>query len=263
MARLSDIGVLVTGAAGGLGEAIARRLLSEGAQVVIGDIDGDRGAETAATMGDRARFVPLDVSDESSWQGFVEHAEQFMGQINGLVNNAAYFWMGALTDMPPVDARRTLDVNLLGPLLGTQAVAPRMAEAGGGSIVNISSIDGKKSMNSVAAYSASKWGLRGLTRASALELGRDGIRVNAVLPSNGNPSISAPFVSQMDFERLVPSVPQPILEDAGVKRDVTMGDVAAMVAFLMSDDSATCTGADFLVDAGVTAGDNLPGLPGF
>lgn len=263
MARLSDIGVLVTGAAGGLGEAIARRLLSEGAQVVIGDIDGDRGTETAATLGDRARFAPLDVSDESSWQSFVEHAEQFMGQINGLVNNAAYFWMGALVDMPPADARRTLDVNLLGPLLGTQTVAPRMKAIGGGSIVNISSVDGKKSMNSVAAYSASKWGVRGLSRASALELGRDGIRVNTVLPSTGNPNIASRFMGDMDFDRLTPNVPQPVLEDGGVLRDVTMGDVAAMVAFLMSDDSATCTGADFVVDAGITAGDNLPGLPGF
>lgn len=263
MARLSELGVLVTGGAQGLGEAIVRRLLSEGAQVVIADVNESVGRDLADELGDRSEFVVLDVRSEQSWAEALAAAVGFLGAINGLVNNAGVFWMGPLVDMPVDRAEQVLDVNLLGPLLGTRAIAPAMASAGGGSIVNIASIDGLKSMNSIAAYSASKWGLRGLTKASALELGRDGIRVNAVCPSTGNPDISAPFVDQMDFARLAPTVPTSVLSDDGEPRNVTMGDIASMVAFLMSDDSATCTGADFVIDAGWTAGENLPGLPGF
>lgn len=263
MARLSELGVLVTGGAQGLGEAIVRRLVSEGARVVIADIDELAGESLAETLGERARFVSLDVRSSESWSAAVKVASDFLGKVNGLVNNAGVFWMGALVDMPVDRAEHVLDVNLLGPLLGTQAITPAMVEAGGGSIVNIASIDGLKAMNSIAAYSASKWGLRGLTKAAALELGRNGIRVNAVCPSTGNPNISAPYVDQMDLQKLAPHVPTSVLADGDQSRDVTMGDIAAMVVFLMSDDSATCTGADFVVDAGWTAGENLPGLPGF
>lgn len=263
MARLSELGVLITGGAQGLGEAIGRRLLSEGARVVLADVNEESGIALAESLGERCEFVALDVRSETSWATAVADAAAAIGPINGLVNNAGVFWMGPLVDMPVEKAEQVLDVNLLGPLLGTRAIAPVMAESGGGSIVNIASIDGLKSMNSIAAYSASKWGLRGLTRAAALELGRDGIRVNAVCPSTGNPQISAPFVDQMDFERLAPVVPQSVLADGDQIRDVTMGDIASMVVFLMSDDSATCTGADFVVDAGWTAGEHLPGLPGF
>ena len=143
-----------------------------------------------------------------------------------------------------------------------RTIAPIMASSGGGSIVNISSVDGTKGMNSVAAYNASKWGLRGLTKGAAIELGRDGIRVNAVCPSTGGSNFVAPFYDQMDISRMV-GMRGSVLADDGKTRDVTLGDVAAMVAFLMSDDSATCTGSDFVVDGGWTAGDNVPGLPGF
>lgn len=263
MARLSELGVIVTGGAQGLGEAIVRRLLSEGAKVVIADVNVEAGQALAETLGARTRFVELDVRSEPSWTEAAGEAQEFLGEINGLVNNAAVFWMGQLVEMPVETAEQLLDVNLLGPLLGTRTIAPRMASTGGGSIVNIASIDAMKAMNSIAAYVATKWGLRGLTKASALELGRDGIRVNAVCPSTGNPAISAPFIDQMDLNKLASSVPTSVLVDGDRVRDVTMGDIAAMVAFLMSDDSATCTGSDFVVDAGWTAGENLAGLPGF
>jgi len=263
MSRFENLGVVVTGGAQGLGEAIARRLISEGASVMIADINTIDGAVLADQLGDRAFFTELDVTDESSWHAAVGAAKTHLGEVGGLVNNAAVFWMGALLDMTPDRARHLLDVNLLGPLLGTQIIAPLMAESGGGSIVNISSIDGLHPMNSVAAYSASKWGVRGLTKASALELGRLGIRVNAVCPSMGNPKLAAPYYDQMDFERLIPHAPTSMLFDGDKKRQVTLGDVAAMVAFLLSDDSATCTGADFVVDGGFTAGDYVPGMPGF
>lgn len=263
MSRFENLGVVVTGGAQGLGAAIARRLISEGASVMIADINKIDGAVLADQLGDRAFFTELDVTDESSWHAAAAEAKTHLGSVDGLVNNAAVFWMGRLLDMTADRARHLIDVNLLGPLLGTQTIAPVMAETGGGSIVNISSIDGLHPMNSVAAYSASKWGVRGLTKASALELGRLGIRVNAVCPSAGNPNISAPFQSEMDFERLLPHAPKSMLFDGERQRRVTPGDVAAMVAFLLSDDSATCTGADFVVDGGFTAGDYVPGLPGF
>jgi len=263
MSRFENLSVVVTGGAQGLGEAIARRLISEGARVMIGDINTIDGAVLADQLGDRAFFTELDVTDESSWHAAAGDAKAQLGHVDGLVNNAAVFWMGALLEMTPDRARHMFDVNLLGPLLGTQAMAPMMAETGGGSIVNISSIDGLHPMNSVAAYSATKWGVRGLTKAAALELGQLGIRVNAVCPSTGNPNLSAPFHDQMDFERLLPHAPTSMLFDGEARRRVTPGDVAAMVAFLLSDDSATCTGADFVVDGGFTAGDFVPGLPGF
>jgi 3alpha(or 20beta)-hydroxysteroid dehydrogenase len=139
------------------------------------------------------------------------------------------------------DLRTMIDVNMAGPALGIRAMAPLLADSGGGSIVNIASTEAMRGSANAAVFAATNWGLRGLTRSAALELGGMGIRVNTVCPSTGlltrQPSPSE----------------SPALADGGSARAVTMGDVAAMVAFLLSDDSATCTGGDFMVDAGASA----------
>lgn len=255
--------VLVTGAAQGLGEAVAGRVVDLGGQVLIGDVQDELGAEVAERLGGAAAFHHLDVTSEADWVAAVAAADDRFGGLDGLVNNAALLHMGPLEEMDPDRARTLLEVNLLGPMLGIRAVTPVLRAAGGGSIVNISSIGGLEGMNSTVAYNATKWGLRGVTRAAALELGRDGVRVNAVCPAMGNPDMPAPFLDRFDLPRYLQHAPVPSLHVGGTVRAVDRFDVAEMVVWLLSDAAAACSGADFVVDAGWTAGPFCPGLPGF
>jgi 3alpha(or 20beta)-hydroxysteroid dehydrogenase len=165
--------------------------------------------------------------------------------------------------MPAAEMERVLRVNLLGTMLGTRAVIPALRAAGGGSIVNVTSIEALGGMNSVGAYTASKWGARGFTKSAALELGRDGIRVNCVCPSAGNPEMHAPFRAGIDGKRYARHVPPPVLFEEGRPASVDVEDVAALVCFLLSDESRRITGAEVAVDAGWTAGKLCPGLPDF
>jgi 3alpha(or 20beta)-hydroxysteroid dehydrogenase len=260
---LEDRRVVVTGGAQGLGEVIAARIVDLGGQVLIADVLADRGAATAERLGPAARFQELDVTSPEGWDRVVEAADDAFGGLDGLVNNAAILHMGLLEDMDPERIRRVVDVNLVGPTLGIRAVAPVLRAAGGGSIVNISSIGGLEGMNSTVVYSASKWGVRGLTRAAAIEYGRDGIRVNAVCPGMGNPEMFTPFLDQFDLDLYARSAPTVPYHERGRPRNVDVHDVAEMVVWLLSDAARGCSGADFAVDAGWTAGTYAPGLPGF
>jgi 3alpha(or 20beta)-hydroxysteroid dehydrogenase len=255
--------VLVTGAAQGLGEAIAGRIVDLGGRVLIADVQDDAGAAAADRLGDAARFHHLDVTSEAGWTQAVSVADDEFGGLDGLVNNAAILYMGSLEQMDMDRARLLLDINLMGPMLGIRAVTPALRANGGGSIVNIASIGGLEGMNSTAAYNASKWGLRGLTRGAALELGLDGVRVNAVCPGMGNPDMSTPFLEQFDLDRYMLTAPRIAFHENGRPRNVDMYDVAEMVVWLLSDAARGCTGADFPVDAGWTAGTYAEGLPGF
>lgn len=254
MARLTDLGVLITGGAGGLGEAIARRLLAEGARVVIADHRIEAAQALAKSLGDRCQVVSLDVRNPESWETATAEASELV-TLNGLVNNAGVFWMGALSEMSVETLSEVIDTNLTGALLGTRSLAPVLAANGGGAIVNIASVDGVHPAPETAAYTAAAWGLRGLTRSTSLELGKYGIRVNAVCPSVGNRELVAPFLHDPASRVLQRRFEESELVDDGRPRAVTMGDVAAMVSFLFSDDAATCTGTDFVVDAGTSAGD--------
>ena len=260
---LDDRRFLVTGAAQGLGETIAGRIIDLGGRVLIADVQDEAGQATADRLGDAATFHHLDVTSEEGWAAAVAAADDLLGGLDGLVNNAAILYMGPLEQMEVARARLLLDINLMGPMLGIRAVTPALRANGGGSIVNIASIGGLEGMNSTAAYSASKWGLRGLTRASALELGLDGVRVNAVCPGMGNPDMPTPFLEQFDLDRYLLSAPRIPFHDRGRPRNVDMHDVAEMVVWLLSDAARGCTGADFPVDAGWTAGTYAEGLPGF
>jgi 3alpha(or 20beta)-hydroxysteroid dehydrogenase len=262
MARLDGKVVIVTGAAQGTGEGIARRAASEGARVLVTDVQEEKGRALAASLGAAARFARLDVTSESDWSAAVESATTAFGRLDGLVNNAAILWMGAIEHTPAAAMERVLRVNLLGTMLGTRAVIPGLRAAGGGSIVNVTSIEALGGMNSVGAYTASKWGARGFTKSAAIELGRDGIRVNCICPSAGNPEMHAPFAAEIDVKRYLRHVPPPVLFEGGRPAEVSIDDVVPLVCFLLGDESRRITGAEIAVDAGWTAGKHCPGLPG-
>jgi len=262
MARLEGKAVIVTGAAQGTGAGIARGALAEGARVLVTDVQEEKGRALAASLGPGARFAHLDVASEADWVEAVRAALAAFGRLDGLVNNAAILWMGAIEHTPAAEMERVLRVNLLGTLLGTKAVIPALRAAGGGSIVNVTSIEALGGMNSVGAYSASKWGARGFTKSAAIELGRDGIRVNCICPSSGNPEMHAPFRDEIDVKRYLRHVPPPVLLEGGKPAEVTIDDIVPLVCFLLSDESRRITGAEIAVDAGWTAGKHCPGLPG-
>ncbi len=261
--RLRGKVVLVTGAAQGTGEGIAGRIVAEGGRAVVADVQEEKGRAVAASLGEAAHFVALDVGSEPSWQRAVAEALAAFGRLDGLVNNAGVLWMGAIETTPAAQMERVLRVNLLGTMLGTKAVIPALRAAGGGAIVNVTSIEALAGMNSVGAYSASKWGARGFTKCAAIELGRDNIRVNCLCPSSGNPGMSAPFAAQIDAKRYLRHLPPPVLLEGGNPGDVAIDDITPAVCFLLSDESRRITGAELAVDGGWTAGKHCPGLPGF
>jgi 3alpha(or 20beta)-hydroxysteroid dehydrogenase len=241
--RLQDRVAIVTGAARGMGAAHVERLHAEGALVLAADLLRDEGQALADRLGERVRFQPLDVSDEDDWAVALATAEQAFGSPTILVNNAGVVHNSPLVEMQRSDFERLLAVNLLGPWLGIKTVAPAMARAGGGSIVNIASNSSLMGFSSIGGYSASKWGLRGLTKAAALELGPSGIRVNAVHPGiTDTPMLSYPADDPSLYTR------------HAIARAGRPEEIAAFVAFLASDEAAYVTGADHVVDGGMTLG---------
>jgi 3alpha(or 20beta)-hydroxysteroid dehydrogenase len=254
-ARLSGKVALITGAARGTGEQTARLFAAEGARVVIGDVLESEGRAVAQSLGDAAHFVRLDVTDAASWANAVQEAQGRFGALHVLVNNAGLLHRGPLEETTPEVFERLFRVNQLGPFLGIRAAAPALRAAGGGSIVNISSIDGLMAHNNLSAYVSTKWALRGLTRVAALELGVHGIRVNAVCPEVGGPAMRAPYVPPgIDAEKIL-AVTHDVIPYNRTREPVELiRDVARMVLFLASDESLSCTGADYPVDAGGSAG---------
>lgn len=260
---LGGLRVLVTGGAQGVGERVAGDVVGAGGSVAIGDVQVERAGEVADRLGEEASAHHLDVTDAHSWATYVEQGAAAMGGVDALVNNAAILHLGPLEGMEPDHIDALIRVNLVGPIFGIRAVAPRLVGTGGGSIVNISSVAGLEGRNATVAYTASKWGVRGLTKAAAVEYGQGGVRINAVCPSMGNPEMFAPFLEDFDIERFMTGTPSPKLHVAGAAVETEMQDVSAMVCWLLSPASRRCTGADFVVDAGWTAGTFAPGMPGF
>ncbi len=260
--RLDGKVALVTGAARGTGAEIARTFVREGARVWLADILDEPAREVCEELGETARFVHLDVTDESMWRQAIAQVRERDGTLDVLVNNAALLLLAPLVETEAADFERLVRVNQLGPFLGIRAVFEAMREGEGGSIVNISSIDGFSSKNGVAAYASTKWGLRGLTKVAAIELGRYGIRVNAVCPEAGGPEMVRPFLPDGLDPEVALRFQWPILAS---NRDRTvqerLSDIAHLVTYLASDESLSCTGADFVIDGGHSAGRLLKGSP--
>lgn len=260
MESLEDRVVLVTGAARGVGATIARMLAASGARVVATDILVEQGQAVAKEIGGSASFEELDVTKEEDWSRVVASTVAKGGRIDGLVNNAASLHIGSVENTPPDVFRRILEVNTTGPYLGTRAVLATMKSQGRGSIVHVASIDGLVGMNGVTAYSASKFGLRGLAKASALELGRSGIRVNCVCPAGGNPEMYGPWFSQLAE---IADQTQAYNDNRGIPGNISPEAIARAVLYLVSDASAEVTGIDLPVDGGATAGKFILGFNSF
>lgn len=225
--------VIVSGAGGGLGAAFVQALAAEGAHVIAADVDRAAAAETAEKAGRGCAALQLDVRDEVSWTALVADVRRRHGRLDGLVNNAGIVIRGEIMDMPLADFEKVLGVNLTGTFLGLKRCAPLMHESGGGSIVNIASTAGLTGVPAISGYTASKWGVRGLTRSAAVELAPWGIRVNSVAPG----VVTTPMAARSA------SAVRNLLGRPG-----SVDEIAPVVVHLISDDSTYSTGADFVVD---------------
>lgn len=255
--RLKDKVAIITGGARGMGAATVRTFVREGAQVVIADRLTDAGEAFAGELGDAAKFVSLDVGDEAGWAALVADTLKRHGRIDALVNNAGVLSFAPIEDIEMTDFDRVFGVNVKGPILGLKHVGRAMREKGRGAIVNISSVDGLRGVNSLALYSSSKWAVRGLTKSAALEFGPHGVRVNSVHPGGvdtdmGNPEHQKGEERNWSYGR----VP---LQRIGEPQEV-----AAASLFLCSDEASYITGAELAVDGGWGAGyyhNYMPGAP--
>jgi 3alpha(or 20beta)-hydroxysteroid dehydrogenase len=250
MGRLDGKVALVTGGARGMGKAHARQFVAEGARVVIGDVLDDKGAYVAGKLGaDACRYVHHDVTSEDEWAAAVRATLDAFGRLDILVNNAGVLTNATIAEMTLDEFRHVIDVNLVGCWLGVKAVIEPMTAAGGGSIVNISSIEGFAGAHGLSAYSASKFGIRGVTRVAAQEFGHLGIRVNSVHPGGVMTRMvmeSAKSFTAVDPEQFVKNMPIP--------RFAEPAEISRLVAFLASDEASYSTGAEFVCDGGILSG---------
>jgi 3alpha(or 20beta)-hydroxysteroid dehydrogenase len=238
--RLTGKVALVSGGARGMGASHVRTMVAEGAKVVFGDILDDEGEAVAKEVGDDTRYVHLDVTQPDDWDAAVATAVSEFGGLHVLVNNAGIINIGTFEDYALSEWQRIIDINLTGVFLGIRAAVKPMKEAGTGSIINISSIEGIAGTIACHGYTASKFAVRGLTKSAALELGPSGIRVNSIHPG----LIKTPmtdWVPEDIFTTALGRIAQPV-------------EVSNMVIYLASDDSSYSTGSEFVVDGGTTAG---------
>ncbi|MCP4468733.1 MAG: SDR family oxidoreductase [Halieaceae bacterium] len=255
MARLAGKVAIVTGGARGMGEATVRLLVEEGAKVLIADVLDSPGQLLAEDLGSSVSFFHLDVTSKDDWQKGVQAAAA-LGPLSVLINNAAIIFQKTIMDTTEDDFMNIVRINQLGVFLGMQAVFPTIKDNGGGSIVNVSSIDGLQSKNSLAAYSSTKWAVRGMTKAAAIEMGKHNIRVNSVHPGGIYTAMhGSDFISQEDADQFY--------QHHAIPRVGLPREVAALTAFLASDEATYSTGAEFIADGGWNAGlvqESLPQL---
>jgi 3alpha(or 20beta)-hydroxysteroid dehydrogenase len=248
--RLAGKVAVVTGGARGMGAETVRLFVEHGAEVVIVDRRDELGEAFARDVdptGAHVAFVAADVTDEAAWQDIAATTEQRFGGADVLVNNAGIIRVKPLLETDLALFRTVLDTNLVSAFLGIRTFAPLLAARGGGSIVNVSSPQGIEGRAGMSAYTASKFGVRGLTRTAAIELGPLGIRVNCVVPGPIRTAMTErKGWTDEDYDRAYGGYPL-----GRMGRPV---EVAAVTMFLASDESSFCTGADFVADGGVLAG---------
>jgi 3alpha(or 20beta)-hydroxysteroid dehydrogenase len=243
MGKLDGKIAVITGAASGMGIRHAEKFVEEGAKVVLADIAAEAGQKLADELGVNARFFKLNVASAEGWDEVVKFTEKEFGPINVLVNNAGIGIFKLMDDLTVEDFQKTMDVNTLSIFLSLKAVVPAMKKAGGGSIVNISSVDGMRGAATATAYCASKFAVNGITRCAAVELGTSNIRVNTVHPG----VIKTPMAEQGEIAEIIAALEQGV----PMKRAGTTDEVSNLVIFLASDDSTYCTGAEFVIDGGM------------
>jgi len=229
---------LVTGAARGQGAAIVRRLVADGYRVTAADLLIDEIKSSAAEFGDQVLGVELDVTSAEQWQAAVQATVDRFGGLNALVNNAGVLHRASISEETPAGFESAWRVNCLGPFLGLQAALEPLRQAEGAAVVNTCSTGAVRPFPHHAAYGSSKWALRGLTQLAAAELGRDGIRVNAVFPG----PIETPMLDESTQARLI--------DRATLGRLGKPSEIADAVAFLLSGQAAFITGSELLVDGG-------------
>ena len=237
MGRVDGKVVLISGGAQGMGAAHAKMLVDEGAKVVIGDILDEKGEALAGELGDSARYIHLDVTEADQWDAAVTTAVATYGLLNVLVNNAGIVALGKIGKFDMAKWQKVIDVNLTGTFLGMQAVVEQMKAARGGSIINVSSIEGLRGAPMVHPYVASKWAVRGLSKSAAIELGKDNIRINSLHPG----FIRTPMTKHFPDDMVTAPLGRPGRSE----------EVSTFIVFLASDESSFATGAEFVVDGGL------------
>ncbi len=241
--RLAGRVALISGGASGMGASHARAFVAEGARVMLGDIADDAGRALAAELGEQAAYVHLDVTESADWQAAVTATVERFGLLNVLVNNAGVLDGGPLGSYTEKQWQRVIDINLTGPFLGLSAARDALVAARPAAVINISSAAGIQGVSGMHGYTASKFGVRGLTKSAALELAPEGVRVNSVHPGG----IMTPMIG----------VTEEIVVDRGANVRARLGmpaEVTDVVVFLASTESSYCNGAEFVVDGGMTAG---------
>ncbi len=242
MDRLKGKVILISGGARGQGAAEARLFVNEGGRVVIGDVLEAEGRRLASELGDTAVFVVQDVTREDDWEKAIDAAAA-LGGLHGLVNNAGIYQPRTLMETDAALFERHMRINQLGCFLGMKAVVPLMERSGGGSIVNISSVAGLRGSPGAIAYSATKWALRGMTKAAAIDLAMRKIRVNSIHPGPIDTDMLKVRTPDQNAERL---------QRVPMKRMGTADEVANLVLFLLSDESGYITGSEVAIDGGAT-----------
>ena len=240
-ATLAGRTALVTGGARGIGAAIVRRLHDDGANVAITDVLADEGRALAASLGERATFFEHDVASDQAWAQAMAAAVSTFGALHILVNNAGVYQPGSIVEAELAGVERQIRINQLGTFLGMRHAHGPMRAAGGGCIVNISSIAGLLGFPGAAAYVGTKWAVRGMTKTAAVEFAPDRIRVNSVHPG----FIETPMLDHNTAEENRAGV-----EATPLKRMGQPDEIAAAVAYLVGADAGFVTGAELTVDGG-------------
>lgn len=243
MGRVDNKVALITGAAQGMGETHARLLLKEGAKVIITDLNAEKGEALAAELGENAFFVKHDVTNEEEWKNAVEEGEKKFGPINVLVNNAGISVSKSFQDTSLDDYMKIININQVSVFLGMKHTQPSMVKAGGGSMINISSINGL--VSGAVGYTDSKFAVRGITKAGAIQFAHDNIRVNSVHPG----VIETPMVTEGDSYEVIKEYAKMI----PIGRMAQPEEVSNLILFLASDESVYSTGSEFIIDGGLTA----------